>query len=95
MRSHRRARWLICAIALLPLAPQALADADDKPSKTKHLSCASFDQRDRDDGPGVELAIASTCAPKLSCSIQWALTCAPNTKREKKTSEGVTFVLED
>ncbi len=92
MRSPRRARWLICAIALL-VTPEALAD--DKPAKHKALDCVSFDQRDRTDGVGVELEIASSCAPTVSCSIKWELTCAPDTKREKTTKHGVAFELED
>lgn len=95
MRSLRRARWLAMAIALSTFAPNALAD--EAPAKKKKKSveaCATFDQKDRESGDGVDLSIASSCGAKLSCSIKWSLTCSPGTKREKKTWEGVAFELE-
>jgi len=94
MRSLPRGRWLICAIALSTLAPNAVAD--DQSAKKKKVSverCASFDQKEV--AEGLELTIASTCKAELACSIKWAVTCAPDTKREKKTWAGAAFELEE
>jgi hypothetical protein len=93
MRSIRRARWLFCAIALSTLAPNAVADDQTSKKKKSVEKCASFDQKEVEDG--LELSIESSCAPKLACSIKWAVTCAPDTKREKKTWGGAAFELED
>lgn len=93
MRSQRRARWLAMAIALSTLAPEALADGDQPAKKKKSVaSCATFDQKEVE--VGLELTVASSCAAHLACSIKWAVTCAPDTKREKKIWEGAAFELD-
>ena len=84
-------RWPLVAVAVASLCPSALADS---PHKKKIEDCASFDQRELDDDAGVELTIANRCEVKLACSIKWTLTCAPGSKRAKKSKGGAVFDLE-
>jgi hypothetical protein len=89
MRSmSHRARWATFALALCLAMPAQLAIADDKPAKTekkkKSLSeCTSFDQRDRDDETGVDFLINNSCTVPVACSMQWTLTCAPESKKRR------------
>ena len=94
MRSPRRARWLAFATALSFFTPAALADSGRKKRKSID-SCASFDQRDRADEDGVDFVVANSCEIKLACGVKWALTCAPDTRKEKTTRHGAAFELED
>lgn len=96
MRHPTRARWLLAAGAVAAFSTVSTSAADPKPKRAKSLGdCASFDQRDREDEDGVDFTIESRCEPKLACSIKWSLTCAPGTKKAKKTREAVAFQLEN
>ena len=93
MRSiSRRARWVTYALALAIAIPSTLAttaSAEDKtPTVTKKkrrsvAECTSFDQRDRDEEDGVDFAVHNACAIPVSCSVSWALTCAPESRKRK------------
>jgi hypothetical protein len=95
MRTPRRAQWLCFAIALSFLSPAALAEGNKKSKKKKSIAeCTSYDERELEDENGVEMTITNSCEAKLSCGIKWTLTCAPHTKRAKKTRGAVVFDLE-
>jgi hypothetical protein len=68
--------------------------ADGK-HKRSLADCTTFSEHDRDDGGGVDMSVASTCEAKLSCGINWTLTCAPGTKREKQVKQGYAFDLDN
>ena len=89
MRTNRRVQWPCIAIALAALSPSALAD-----SKKKIADCTSFDERELDDDAGVAFTISNQCEATLSCGIKWTLTCAPRTKKSKKTRQSEVFVIE-
>jgi hypothetical protein len=84
-------RWPTVAVALVLVCPSALADGHHK---MKIDDCTRFDQTELDDDAGVQFTIQNKCEVKLSCGIKWTLTCAPGTKRAKKTKEGAAFDLE-
>lgn len=97
MRRSARARGPFCALALLSvlsLSPTVLAEGDKKPPKKSLESCTSFGQHDRAEEDGVDLSVTSTCEIKLQCSISWAVTCAPGTKKAKRTRGAATFELD-
>ena len=100
MRSIRRARWACFALALSLVLPTQLAVADDaktRPMKKKKSvdECTSFDQRDRDEEDGVDFSIHNSCSMPVSCSIRWAVTCAPESKkRRSRKSDSHAFQLD-
>lgn len=77
--------WLWLAVALGSALPESKKSIDD---------CTSFSEVERDDG-GVDFAITNRCEVKLSCGIKWTVTCAPHTKKAKKTKGAVAFELDD
>lgn len=98
MRSPRRARWPICAVALSLVAVSTSVLADSKSSGKKSpkrtiAACTSFDQLDRADEDGVDFSITSSCDVTLACGIKWKLTCAPESKKRKTFREAAAFSL--
>src|SRR5262249_29161363 len=92
MRRLASSRWVSCALALTLSSPAVLAD-----THRKHRSiadCTSFGQHEREDDDGVDFTIRNACPAKVSCGIQWKLTCAPNTHRAKTTRGAASFELE-
>jgi hypothetical protein len=81
MRTTRRARWALFALALSLVIPTQLATADKK--KRSVDDCTSFDQKDRDDEEGVDFSIQNSCSMPVACSLQWTVTCAPESKKRK------------
>jgi hypothetical protein len=90
-----RARWLVCAIALSTPLAVSTSSAEKKPRRVSIAECASFDQRDRSDEDGVDFTIASRCEAPLACGIRWTLTCAPGSKRAKKSRGAASFALDN
>jgi hypothetical protein len=108
MRSmSRRARWAICALALAIALPAA-ADRKDRKNrgsgasgaaekkKVKSIAeCTAFDQVDREAEDGVDFSVHNSCGAPLACSIQWTVTCAPESKkRRSRKVESQSFGLE-
>src|SRR5262245_25148995 len=77
--------WPLIALAMGVALPESKKSIDD---------CASFSETEREDD-GVDFSITNQCEAKLSCGIKWTLTCAPRTKKAKKTKGAVVFELED
>jgi len=102
MRTIRRARWALLALALSIAMPTQLAVADDNASKTtakkKRRSvdeCTSFDQKDRDDEEGVDFSVNNSCSMPVACSVRWRVTCAPESKkRRSRKSDSQSFQLD-
>lgn len=97
-RSFPRARWARCALALCAAAavisPAAAEGKKKKGKKKTPVSvCASFDQLDRED-EGVDLVIGNQCDVKLTCSVAWTLTCAPDTAKSSRTPGRSAFALD-
>src|SRR5262245_25963865 len=94
---RRRARWLAIAVALSCLAPAALADngkSKQKQKKPKISECTKFEEIELSDDAGVDFQITNSCEARLSCGVKWTLTCAPGTKRAKKSKNGAAFEIE-
>ena len=89
MRSKSiRARGAWCALALCLAIPTELALADDndnrrKPSRKTVAECTSFEQTDRETEDGVDFSVRNACSMPVSCSLSWALTCAPESKKRR------------
>jgi hypothetical protein len=104
MRSTSRpARWATLALALSLAVPAQLAVADQKPGTAKKkprprksiAECTSFEQRDRDAEDGVDLFVNNGCTVPVACSMQWTVTCAPESKkRRSRKSESHDFALD-
>jgi hypothetical protein len=77
--------WIILGL-------MATAMSDDKKSVN---DCAEFSERENEDAGSVELRVTNRCEAKLSCGIKWTLTCAPGTKKAKKTRGAYAFELDD
>lgn len=90
------ARWALCALALAFLASPAVADNKKKKTRVKQrtsvAACTSFEQLDREDD-SVDLVIANACEVQVACSVSWTVTCAPGTKRARRTQHGEAFTL--
>jgi hypothetical protein len=85
-------RWAPIPVALALLCPSALADGHHK----KQIEdCTSFDQTELAEDAGVQFTIKNTCEATLQCGIKWTLTCAPGTKKAKKSKGAVTFELDE
>jgi hypothetical protein len=82
-----RARWASCALALCLAIPTPLALADEgerkKPSRKTVAECTSFEQTDRETEDGVDFSVRNACSMPVSCSLSWALTCAPASKKSR------------
>ena len=87
--SRHHGRWLCIAIALSFASPAAFAEG-----KKSIADCTSFNERELDEEAGVDFTIDNKCEVKVSCGIKWTLTCAPGTKKAKKTREQVAFEIE-
>ena len=95
MRTIHRARWALYALALSLAIPTQLAAADNKSKRKSVDDCTSFDQRDRDDETGVDFSINNSCSMPVSCSIRWAVTCAPESKKRKsRKADSHSFQLD-
>lgn len=85
------------ALAAFVMALGSPAAAQPKKKKAKKKTpvsvCAHFDQVDKEDD-GVDLVVANRCDIKLSCSVSWTLTCAPETPKVSRTQHGAAFELE-
>jgi hypothetical protein len=98
-RPSHRARWARCALALAAITSLATTAAADrkkkvkKPTKTPVSVCAHFDQIDKEDD-GVDLVVANRCEVKLTCSVSWRLTCAPDTRKATRTQRASAFELD-
>ena len=75
------------AIALLCVSTPATA-------RKSIADCTSFSQRDLEEDGGVDFTIDNKCEVKVSCGIKWTLTCAPGSKRAKKSREQVVMDIE-
>ena len=86
MRStvSRRARWATFALALAIALPAPLYADTPTPKKKKSVAeCTSFDQSDRDEEDGVDFSVHNACSIPVSCSVSWALTCSPQSKKRR------------
>jgi hypothetical protein len=85
----RRARRSGCARALLAAAcllsiitGASIASADRRRGSVS--ACTTFTQADRDDDL-VDFTIASTCTVPLACRVSWRLTCAPESRKRRRS----------
>jgi hypothetical protein len=87
--SSRRARGassalaLSVAIAVVVPSPLALADDRRKPSRRTVAECTAFEQTDRETEDGVDFSIRNACSMPVTCSLSWAVTCAPESKKRR------------
>lgn len=87
-------RALVCLALAAMVAPAAAQPKKKKAKKKTPVSvCAHFDQVDKEDD-GVDLVVANRCDVKLSCSVSWTLTCAPETPKVSRSQHGTAFDLE-
>lgn len=86
-------RALVCLALAAMVSPAAAQPKKKAKKKTPVSVCAHFDQVDKDDD-GVDLVVANRCDVKLSCSVSWTLTCAPETPKVSRTQHGAAFELE-
>jgi hypothetical protein len=77
MRSHRRVRWAICALAISIAIP---AGADS--SRKSVADCAAFSQAEKDEAT-LELSIHNSCTMPVDCTITWRVVCAPESRTRK------------
>lgn len=85
---------MIC-LAMVGMFTPALAQPKKKKAKKKTpvSACTHFDQVDKEDD-GVDLVVANRCDIKLSCSVSWTLTCAPDTPQASRSQHGSAFELD-
>jgi hypothetical protein len=78
MRSSKKVRWVICALAVTICVPAAVAVA-----KGKSLSeCTSFDQEDKGED-AVKFTVKNSCTVPINCSLSWRVVCAPESKKRR------------
>lgn len=87
----------VCSV-LLAWMDSAFADERTAGAAVKQRSvaeCTSFEQRDREAGDGVDLTVTNACGIAVSCSVEWTLTCAPESKKHRvRTRSRQVFALE-
>lgn len=91
MRRPVVAPWASSALALsCLLPPAAVAERRDR----SVAACVTFDQRERADEDGVDLALASACEVPVRCAVRWRLTCAPGTRKQSSRRHAAAFTLQ-